>query len=85
MKENKKTQSAKCRMGVPIGITIALIGLVGIIDSAMNYETVGIFGLIPFIALFIIGPPFARMASLVNGAHSRIDQLEESISNSKDK
>ncbi|MFC2096604.1 hypothetical protein ACFLQ3_02785 [Bacteroidota bacterium] len=79
MNENRKIPCTRCRMGVPIGITIALIGLVGIITSALFYETVGIFGLIPFVGLFLIGPPFARMASLVNGAHARIDRLEESF------
>jgi hypothetical protein len=64
-------------MGVPLGITIALIGLVGIITCALYYERVGLLGLIPFVGLFIIGPPFARMASLVNGAHARIDMLEK--------
>ncbi len=65
-------------MGVPLGIIIALIGLGGTIASVINYESVGIFGLIPFIALFLLGPPFARMASLVNGAHARIDKFENS-------
>ena len=64
-------------MGVPVGVTIALTGLTGIICS-LNFETVGSYGLIPYIALFIIGPPFARMASLVNYSHSRIDKFEES-------
>jgi len=79
MRDNSKTQCTRCRMGVPIGIAIVLIGLAGIIAGSMNYETVGIFGLIPFIALFFIGLPFARMASLVNGAHLRIDKLENKI------
>jgi len=68
-------------MGLPLGITVALIGLAGIITSALFYESVGLFVLIPFVGLFIIGPPFARMAMLVNGAHARIDQLEKLISN----
>jgi len=67
-------------MGVPIGITIALIGLAGIITCALFYERVGLFGLIPFVGLFLVGPPFARMALLVNGAHLRIDQLEKTFS-----
>jgi len=79
MKENGKTQCTRCRMGVPIGITIALIGFAGIIISAMNYESTGFFKMIPYIALFLIGPPFARMATLVNGAHRRIDNLERSL------
>jgi hypothetical protein len=79
MKENGKTQCTRCRMGVPIGITIALIGLAGIIISAMNYESTGILTMTPYIALFLIGPPFARMATLVNGAHRRIDNLERPL------
>ncbi|PLX23714.1 MAG: hypothetical protein C0597_00615 [Marinilabiliales bacterium] len=79
MNEKGKIPCTRCRMGVPIGITIALIGLIGIITSSLFYEHVGVFGLIPFIGLFLIGPPFARMASLVNGAHARIDKLEESL------
>jgi len=68
-------------MGLPLGVTVALIGLAGIITSALFYERAGLFGLIAFAGLFLIGPPFARMAMLVNGAHVRIDQLEERISN----
>lgn len=63
-------------MGIPIGITITVIGLAGIIYSAVNYESIGLPGLFPFIGLFLIGPPFARMASLVNLAHRRIDSIE---------
>ena len=68
-------------MGLPLGITVALIGLAGIITCALHYERVGLFGLIPFVGLFLLGPPFARMAMLVNGAHLRIDQLEKLVSN----
>ena len=78
MKKVRKIQCTRCRMGLPIGITIALIGLAGIITSALYYERVGLSGLIPFVGLFLIGPPFARMAMLVNGAHLRIDNLEDS-------
>ena len=78
METTKKMKCTRCRMGVPLGITVAIIGVTGIIASAMNYDTVGIFGLIPFVGLFIIGPPFARMASLVNEAHARIDNIERS-------
>jgi hypothetical protein len=81
MKKIKKIQCTRCRMGLPIGITVALIGLIGIICSALFYERVGLFGLIPFVGLFIIGPPFARMALLVNGAHLRIDNMEQADSN----
>lgn len=77
MKENRKIKCTRCRMGMPIGITVALIGLAGIIYSALFFENVGIDGLIPFVALFIIGPPFARMAMLVNGAHLRIDHMDD--------
>lgn len=80
MKKIRKIQCTRCRMGVPIGITIALIGLAGIITCALFYERVGLFGLIPFVGLFLIGPPFARMALLVNGAHLRMDQLEKTFS-----
>ena len=79
MKGNTKQQSNRCKMGIPVGITIALIGLTGIINSSVNYETVGIYGLIPYIALFLIGPPFARMSIMVNGAHSRIDEINETL------
>ena len=68
-------------MGLPIGIAVALIGLAGIITSALFYERAGLFGLIAFVGLFLIGPPFARMAMLVNGAHLRIDQMEKLVSN----
>jgi hypothetical protein len=79
MKNASKIQCTRCRMGMPLGITVALIGLAGIITSAIYYETVGLFGLIAFVGLFLIGPPFARMALLVNGAHSRIDLLENTL------
>lgn len=78
MKENKKLQCTRCRMGVPIGVIVALIGLAGIITCSMNFEATGSYRLFPYIALFIIGPAFARMASLVNYSHSRIDKLEGS-------
>ena len=81
MKEIKRIHCTRCRMGVPLGITVALIGLAGIITCALFYERVGLFGLIPFVGLFLIGPPFARMALLVNGAHLRIDQLEKTLLN----
>lgn len=81
MKKSRKIQCTRCRMGLPLGITVALIGLAGIISCALYYERVGLFGLIPFVGLFLVGPPFARMAMLVNGAHRRIDQLEKHISN----
>jgi hypothetical protein len=83
MKNTRKIQCTRCRMGLPIGITVALIGLAGIIASALFYEKVGLFGLIPFVGLFFIGPPFARMAMLVNGAHLRIDKLESTDSTKK--
>lgn len=81
MKKTGKIQCTRCRMGLPIGIAVALIGLAGIITCSLFYERVGIFGLIPFVGLFILGPPFARMAMLVNGAHLRIDQMEKLVSN----
>jgi hypothetical protein len=80
MKKTGKIQCTRCRMGLPLGITVALIGLAGIISCALNYDKVGLFVLIPFVGLFLIGPPFARMAMLVNVAHRRIDQLEKRIS-----
>lgn len=81
MKENRKIKCTRCRMGLPIGITVALIGLAGVIYSALFYESVGLAGLVAFVGLFIIGPPFARMAILVNGAHLRIDNLDHPDSN----
>lgn len=81
MKEIKRIQCTRCRMGVPLGITVALIGLAGIIASALFYDRAGLFGLIAFVGLFLIGPPFARMALLVNGAHMRIDKLEKTSLN----
>ena len=81
MKRTGKIQCTRCRMGLPLGITVALIGLAGIISCALYYERAGLLGLIPFVGLFLIGPPFARMAMLVNGAHRRIDQLEKQVSN----
>jgi hypothetical protein len=83
MKKIRKIQCTRCRMGLPIGITVALVGLAGIIASGLFYEEVGLFGLIPFVGLFIIGPPFARMALLVNGAHLRIDNMENPESKKK--
>lgn len=77
MKNKEKTQCTRCRMGIPIGITITLIGLAGIIYSILNYDSIGLSGLFPFVGLLLVGPPFARMASLVNLAHRRIDNTDQ--------
>ena len=73
MEEKKKL---RCPLGVPGGVIATLIGLVGIIINVINFD---LMGMLPFIALFLLGGPFIRVIMMVHSANDRLDELERKI------
>ncbi len=66
----------RCPLGVPGGIIAAIIGLGGIICSAIysNWPMLAIS-----LALFLIAGPFVRITMMVHAANDRLDELENKI------
>ena len=66
----------RCPLGVPGGIIAAIIGLGGIICSAIysNWPMLAIS-----LALFLIAGPFVRITMMVHAANDRLDELESKI------
>ncbi len=73
MQEKKKL---RCPLGVPGGVIATLIGLAGIILNLINFNLIG---LLPFVALFLLGGPFVRVTMMVHSANDRLDALERKI------
>jgi uncharacterized membrane protein YtjA (UPF0391 family) len=74
MMEAKK--KLRCPLGVPGGIIAALIGVGGIICSAI-YSNWPMFAI--SLALFLISGPFVRITMMVHSANDRLDELESKI------
>ncbi len=73
MEEKKKL---RCPLGVPGGVIATLIGLAGIIINIINFD---LLGMLPFIALFLLGGPFIRVTMMVHSANDRLDELERKV------
>jgi hypothetical protein len=70
MPEPKKM---RCPMGVPGGIIAAIIGVVGIVISAIHHNWLAL----AFSAgLLLVAGPLARVTMMVHSALDRVEQLE---------
>lgn len=76
----EKKKKLRCPLGVPGGIIAALLGLVGIVVNAINFN---LMGLITSFALLLLGLPFVRVAMMVHLANDRLDAIEEQLKSNK--
>lgn len=70
----------RCPLGIPGGITVALIGLVGIVVNIINFDW---FELLQSIALLLLGLPFVRVTMMVHLGNDRLDALEDKVNGKK--
>lgn len=77
MEEKKKL---RCPMGVPGGILAALIGLAGIVFNFFEFSWMG---LLPSVALFLMGAPFVRVTMMIHSANDRLDEIEKKLAAKK--
>jgi len=75
-----KKKKLRCPLGVPGGIIAALIGLVGVVVNAINFN---LMGLITSFALLLLGLPFVRVTMMVHTANDRLDAIEEQLKSNK--
>jgi len=66
----------RCPLGVPGGIVVALIGLVGIVVNSINFNW---FQLLTSISLLLLAMPFVRVTMMVHQANDRLDEIEEKL------
>lgn len=71
---NKEQKPLRCPMGVPGGIIAALVGLVGIIISAMKSDWLS---LSLSAGLLLVALPFIRVTMMIHSANDRLDVLEK--------
>jgi hypothetical protein len=76
----EKKKKLRCPLGVPGGIIAALLGLVGIVVNAINFN---LMGLITSFALLLLGLPFVRVTMMVHLANDRLDAIEEQLKSNK--
>jgi len=70
----------RCPLGIPGGILVALIGLVGIVLNIINFDW---FELLQSIALLLLGLPFVRVTMMVHLGNDRLDALEDKVNGKK--
>ncbi len=66
----------RCPLGVPGGIIVTIIGLIGIVLNIIDFNW---FNLMISAALFLLGAPFIRVTMMVHTANDRLDELEKQI------
>ena len=70
----------RCPLGIPGGILVALIGLVGIVLNIINFDW---FELLQSIALLLLGLPFVRVTMMVHLGNDRLDAREDKVNGKK--
>ncbi len=70
------TKKLSCPMGIPGGIIAAIIGLIGIIYSSINFN---LMNLLLSIALLMLSMPFVRVTMMVHMANDRLDEIESKL------
>ena len=70
------TKKLRCPMGIPGGIIAAIIGLIGIIYSSINFN---LMNLLLSIALLMLSMPFVRVTMMVHMANDRLDEIESKL------
>ncbi len=70
------SKKLRCPMGIPGGIIAAIIGLIGIIYSSINFN---LMNLLLSIALLMLSMPFVRVTMMVHMANDRLDEIENKL------
>ncbi len=70
------SKKLRCPMGIPGGIIAAIIGLIGIIYSSINFN---LMNLLLSIALLMLSMPFVRVTMMVHMANDRLDEIESKL------